>query len=392
LSGKLDYSQIRVRLVTDEGREKGSSECAPNGYYFIPIYDSGSYFAVAEGPDGWHFEPSRVAIMPNRDADEDVDFTLTGFRVAGHVASSCNGPVSGVEFSLEADGQSRAVQSGADGVFAFAAVQPGSYILRAVRAGWAIGTPFRQLTVGWGGGALADAFEVLGYDVQGRVTSGDGPAPHISVILYAPAGAAAAAASCARPPADTPARGGEEAVCMGTTGADGGFVIAGVPCGAYTVAPQPARGRAAFDVVPPAARVVVAGPASAPAFRVERFAAIGSVVDHAGSPMAGVAVAVNGAARAMTDASGEYRLEALEPGTYRLTAVLAHVHFEPVSATVAAGAAALPTIAAARYDVCGSFERCTGSACTVTATTAGAKNPVSVYATAAAASALSVLC
>ncbi|KAL4324796.1 hypothetical protein GQ457_11G002280 [Hibiscus cannabinus] len=36
---KLDYSQINVELRTVDGLVKERTRCAPNGYYFIPVYD-----------------------------------------------------------------------------------------------------------------------------------------------------------------------------------------------------------------------------------------------------------------------------------------------------------------------------------------------------------------
>ena len=149
LSGKLDFTQIRVKLVTAEGREKGSSECAPNGYYFIPIYDSGSYLAVAEGPAGWNFTPARVPILPGRDSDEDVDFTLTGSVWS---SASSTGPMSDGVFA-EADSLVRTTRSRSDGLFEFSDVRPARTCC-VHSDGWFIDTPVRQLSLGWGGGEL----------------------------------------------------------------------------------------------------------------------------------------------------------------------------------------------------------------------------------------------
>jgi hypothetical protein len=34
---------------------KERAECAPNGYYFLPIYDKGSFNMRVHGPEGWNF-------------------------------------------------------------------------------------------------------------------------------------------------------------------------------------------------------------------------------------------------------------------------------------------------------------------------------------------------
>ena len=45
-----------MKLVTSTGQVKESSECAPNGYYLIPIYETkGSYRLQVQGPNGWNF-------------------------------------------------------------------------------------------------------------------------------------------------------------------------------------------------------------------------------------------------------------------------------------------------------------------------------------------------
>lgn len=44
-----------MKLLTIEGAVKDSTECAPNGYYFLPIYDKGDFILKIEGPDGWSY-------------------------------------------------------------------------------------------------------------------------------------------------------------------------------------------------------------------------------------------------------------------------------------------------------------------------------------------------
>ena len=51
----MDYSLVKMHLFTESGLLKYSTECAPNGYYFIPVYDKGSFYLQIEGPTGWAF-------------------------------------------------------------------------------------------------------------------------------------------------------------------------------------------------------------------------------------------------------------------------------------------------------------------------------------------------
>jgi len=57
VKSKLDLSSIKVKLTTLDGITKDHTDCAPNGYYFIPIYDKASFNLVVEGPKGWNFGP-----------------------------------------------------------------------------------------------------------------------------------------------------------------------------------------------------------------------------------------------------------------------------------------------------------------------------------------------
>lgn len=52
---KLDLQFIRMKLYSTEGVLKDSTECAPNGYYFLPIYDKGTFRIEIRGPEGWNF-------------------------------------------------------------------------------------------------------------------------------------------------------------------------------------------------------------------------------------------------------------------------------------------------------------------------------------------------
>lgn len=55
MTKKMDFSNIKVKLVTSDGVLKASTECAPNGYYFLPIYDKGKFAIQLESPQGWSF-------------------------------------------------------------------------------------------------------------------------------------------------------------------------------------------------------------------------------------------------------------------------------------------------------------------------------------------------
>jgi hypothetical protein len=52
---KVDFTVVKIKLVSRDGVLKDSTECAPTGHYFVPTYDKGSFFLEIEGPAGWNF-------------------------------------------------------------------------------------------------------------------------------------------------------------------------------------------------------------------------------------------------------------------------------------------------------------------------------------------------
>jgi hypothetical protein len=59
---KPDLSVVKALLVTSDGLVKGETECSPNGYYYIPIYDKGQYKIRIQGPPGWIFQPQEQEV------------------------------------------------------------------------------------------------------------------------------------------------------------------------------------------------------------------------------------------------------------------------------------------------------------------------------------------
>ncbi|MED6147650.1 hypothetical protein PIB30_045821, partial [Stylosanthes scabra] len=78
---KLDYSHVTVELRTVDGLVKDRTQCAPNGYYFIPVYDKGSFVIKINGPEGWAWDPEKVPVVVDDkgcNGNEDINFHFTG--------------------------------------------------------------------------------------------------------------------------------------------------------------------------------------------------------------------------------------------------------------------------------------------------------------------------
>jgi hypothetical protein len=225
---KIDYSRVKINLLSSTGIVKDTTECAPNGYYLLPVYDKGSYTLKLSAPEGWHFDPSQVAIEVSSTVNtcrDDINFAFTGFSLAGEVQSpvlaSCvakvSGGPSGVALSLKNDqGQQVASTiSESGGAFAFPRVLPGSY---SVVAASASNSP-QKVQVAWGNSKVPAAFRVAGFTLTGNVaadTRTHTGAADVSVFLYGvngdkvdtAFGCVAPAKGALLPPAETAAAGG----------------------------------------------------------------------------------------------------------------------------------------------------------------------------------------
>nr|XP_017179327.2 uncharacterized protein LOC108169799 [Malus domestica] len=63
---KLDYSHITVELRTVDGLLKDSTQCAPNGYFFVPVYDKVLFLILFRrriSLDLLHFTCSHASVM-----------------------------------------------------------------------------------------------------------------------------------------------------------------------------------------------------------------------------------------------------------------------------------------------------------------------------------------
>ncbi|KAG1338774.1 nodal modulator 1 [Cocos nucifera] len=182
---KLDYSDITVELCTVDGLVKDRTQCAPNGYYFIPVYDKGSFIVRVKGPDGWSFEPDTVPVIIDQNgcnANADINFRFTGFMISGRVkgavgGESCSlkdGGPSGVAVELlsPSDDVIASVLTSATGDYSFTNVIPGKYKLQASHPNLEIevrGSP--EVNLGFGNIMVDDIFFVLGYDLHGFVVA-----------------------------------------------------------------------------------------------------------------------------------------------------------------------------------------------------------------------------
>ena len=373
----VNFSQVEVVLYTSSGVVKYRTDCAPNnGYFLIPLYDKGDFVLRVEPPKGWSFEPESVQLAIDGKTDpcsrgEDINFVFSGFSVNGKILSrgQKEGPA-GVRVDIsKADGRNTVLNSSTSaegGSYTFSKLVPGKYVLKASHPMWELDPAVADVTIANGNAIVTRDLIVTGYDMRGQVESDGRAMKGVSLFLF---GKAATPIKCKK--AKAPAGIENEVtligpcLCEAVSDESGSFVFHHLPLGSYQLVPFYQSEHITFDVMPKELKVDVGHSSveiSEP-FKVHGFTVSGRVLDSPdGQPVPGAMVIVDGQKKAMTDVKGQYQLEHVVAGTYRIEVSKPHMFFAPESVTISAMTPKLPDLAASSYSVCGK----------VTATLAGA--------------------
>jgi len=379
LGNQLDveavFSKLSLGLYTQEGILKEKIECAPNGYYFLPVYDKGEYMLSVEAPPGWRFEEKSVPVTVDDSGcmdGADINFILSGFavsgRVTGHAGPGCpegftdiptapsgasggRGGPAGVLVSISSSGPNAVSQTAITsdgGHFAFSDLGPGRYSVTASHPTWSLTPSELGVQVVDGAVQMDESFQVSGYDVRAKVvSSGEAlPIAGVEFQLFSYDGT----------------RGDGRGAVLAKVRSDGGgrAVITGVPQGCFILAPTFADETTHYEFFPTTARIEV-GHGSLiidRPFQVVGFTVYGRTLYESGRPVGGVTVLVNGEPLpALSDGEGLYKIEKMQSGTYDITAEKDGFTFRSLPGqAISATAADLPDIVATTCRVCGEVE------------------------------------
>ncbi|CAD6238726.1 unnamed protein product [Miscanthus lutarioriparius] len=381
---KLDYSDITVELCTVDGLVKESTQCAPNGYYFIPVYDKGSFMVRVKGPKGWSWKPETVPVIVDHNGcngNEDINFQFTGFMISGKVVGavggkSCSkggGPAGvKVELTTDSDELIASASTSSSGEYSFTNIIPGGYRLRASHPDYEIelrGSP--EVDLRFGNVVADDVFFVSGYDIYGTVVAQGNPIVGVHLYLYS---IDVTEVPCPQGFSDAPREG---ALCHAISGADGKFTFRSLPCGSYELLPYYKGENTVFDISPSSLPVSVEhSHLTIPQkFQVTGFSVGGRVIDGHGAGVESANVVVDGQLRVITDSLGYYRLDQVTSKKYTITAEKDHYKFNRLeNFMILPNLASIDDIRSVRYDVCGIVRTVTPNSKAMVTLTHGPEN------------------
>lgn len=365
---KLDYSNIIVELRTLDGLVKERTHCAPNGYYFIPVYDKGSFLIKVNGPEGWSWDPEQVPVSIDHtgcNGNEDINFRFTGFTVSGRIVGNVGGESCAlkdggpsnvkVELLSPTGGVVSSALSTPRGTYSFSNAIPGKYKLRASRHDLNVQVRgSAEIDLGFENRILEDFFFVSGYDIRGSVVAQGNPILGVHIYLYSDD---VTKVDCPKGSKNSPGDLGlGEALCHNVTDANGIFSLKSIPCGVYKLIPFYKGENTVFDVSPSSMSISVQHDhvIVPEKFQVTGFSVGGRVVDGDGNGIEGVEILVDGQKKSITDKEGYYKLDQVTSKRYTIEAKKVHYRFDRlIDFLVLPNMASISDIKAASYDVCG---------------------------------------
>ena len=378
---KKTISTVKVQMLSASGAVQDETACAPNGYYFLPIYDTTGKFQLrVQGPDGWTvlkdtFDISAKSNIING-CENDVNFEFTGFSVGGTVGvagskKSCkNVRLQNQALILMNDDGSKGdavynSKTNDKGEFMFQGVKPGNYRFKFESEETSVSKGSDgSTTVKVKDGSVKFSELVLtdGFMAQGKV---EGEIQGVQIFLYGKAATTSKPRNCKAITSMTKLPAGEapkglRPLCVAETAADGTFQLFGLGCGEkYTIVPYFVGEHTSFNVKPSKALFEIEDQnVELKPFSITGFTIGGSVVDHNGKGIPGAKLIVDGLkAKLVTGKDGGFQLNNIQEGIYNIKVIkegmsfgdLSHVKIKPSTAGIA-------PFQASGYTVCGAIE------------------------------------
>uniref|UniRef100_A0A8D8YDE6 Nodal modulator 1 n=1 Tax=Cacopsylla melanoneura TaxID=428564 RepID=A0A8D8YDE6_9HEMI len=369
----INFSKVEVKLMTKQGTLKDQTECAPNnGYYFLPLYDKGEYVLKVAAPPGWTFEPSEFILNADGVTDhcslnKDINFEFKGFSIQGKVVGigEQKGPP-GIKVSLSStDSKVRKTRlettTAEDGSFQFKPVLPNQYLIEAQHPKWRFHKSQTSVRVVSDNVQVPlDSLVISGYDVVGMVTNDNEPLPNVHFVAFTPQSNKVVFHGCQTSnlssfPAPVSVQD-LKPVCYVTSDTEGRFLFPSLSPGQFTLVPFYQQGQ--IDIQPASLSFNVAHDSVVldTKFQIMGFSMSGRILsskESSGSPVPNAVVLIDDREVAHSSPDGQFVLENMRTGTYRLGVRTDDMRFSDVEIKASPTSTLLPPLHPTSYRVCG---------------------------------------
>ena len=368
---QIDFSAINVQLFTMDQILKDHTNLAASGYYFLPIYDNESFTLKITGPNGMNFEPEEYKFNVDSErfikeiCQKDINFKFKGYIVDGQVSTfgSVNGP-EGLSLGLfdTKDLQIQTTKTYEKGLFKFINVNPGDYTLKPLDDINLFDKKHNELKFRVNLNSqnfLEKALIIRGFTVSGKVLAENEPIQGISAYIYSYNSTLMSDYNCDYGKVDSlneNVHTGITPFCSINSDKDGNFIFRNIPFGKFFIKPIYKDKFVQYDTTPEFDNFDVEHKdyKIQEPFYINKFSIFGVVVNSKQNGIPNVTIKIDGQVKAITDASGVYKLENLIPGNYDLEAQADDMFFEPLTnLKITAHLKQIPDMIVTDYKLCG---------------------------------------
>ncbi|CAD6199350.1 unnamed protein product [Caenorhabditis auriculariae] len=334
----IDFSKLKVKLLTPEGHLKHEEELNPqNGYFMIPVYNKGQYSLRVASPEGYYFDPEIFSFKLDGETDpctknKDIIFNLKSFSVSGVV----DGAVAGLPLVLTKNGEKVDTTLTEEGGKYKMKAPPGKYeVSTGPGASKCISRGKSTVEVSNGPVVVLPNLKISGHQLSVSVTKGATGVEGIPITLYS--SSQIEFPNCKKLSSrDKDAPTGAQFECsLGKTGKDGKIEISCFPSGKYQIRPHSKSADTWLSFSPALQTIDLQNNNGKVEFEVSSLGIRGKI-----------AVGAKGLADTENLKEGKIELSAKAPNTV----------FESKSVNINFKNPSLPVVSVQKFEVCGSVE------------------------------------
>ncbi|KAJ5075910.1 nodal modulator 1-related [Anaeramoeba ignava] len=373
----IDLTEISIELYnTDTNFLKEKQNCAPNGYYFIPIYEAkGDFILTVKGPEGWSFVPNEFKVTISDEintCENDINFEFSGLEITGKVESTCDNcekGVKGINVNLiQNERIIRTSKTNEKGIYTFKNLLPDKYSFEIDKStfpnSWIFDIDMiKDYQIDFINHNVNKPLTIKRFSIEGKVLDSEqnlenNKIANAKFILFTTKEMIEKNGFKIENEIKTIKEEEIEYFPILTTESDlnGLFTFSEIPCGDYVIIPVSIP----FQLEPNFKKIsVVNNVFDAGNFKVLGFTAVGYVKNKGGSPISNVLITINGKETAITNEEGQFKFGNLQKGNFQIKAQKNHFYFDnelTKNIILSPSNYQIQDIIAVGYDLCGTIK------------------------------------